>query len=182
MKAAARNWSFRKRRAFASRSSSSRAARRRTGARARRCPGGRRNCRWRTRKAVARRFMRARSRAGSKRPGASCFASRGSRRVRNELKGSRGRRRRALDRRPPPGRRARGEQQFGGQGCYLIDFYHVCEYLGAASAAIAPDPVARDAWMETQKGALKDGRLDAVLQRAVAANDNSPDTSLRRTA
>jgi hypothetical protein len=32
------------------------------------------------------------------------------------------------------------EEQFGDQGCYLIDFYHVCEYLGAASAAIAPDP------------------------------------------
>ena len=30
------------------------------------------------------------------------------------------------------------EQQFGDQGCYLIDFYHVCEYLAAASAAIAP--------------------------------------------
>ena len=50
------------------------------------------------------------------------------------------------------------EQQFGDQGCYLIDFYHVCEYLGAASAAIAPDPVARDAWIETQKEALKDER------------------------
>ena len=57
----------------------------------------------------------------------------------------------------------RGEQQFGDQGCYLIDFYHVCEYLAAASAAIAPDPVARDAWMETQKEALRGGRLDAVM-------------------
>jgi hypothetical protein len=61
------------------------------------------------------------------------------------------------------------EEQFGDQGCYLIDFYHVCEYLGAASAAIAPDPGARDAWMETQKEALKDGRLDAVL-RALAGH------------
>ncbi len=32
--------------------------------------------RWRTRKGTARRFMRARSRAGSKRPGASCFPAR----------------------------------------------------------------------------------------------------------
>jgi hypothetical protein len=47
------------------------------------------------------------------------------------------------------------ERQFGDQGCYLIDFYHVCEYLAAASAAIAPDPVARDAGMERQKDALK---------------------------
>src|SRR5208337_2195992 len=59
------------------------------------------------------------------------------------------------------------EQQFGDQGCYLIDFYHVCEYLGAASAAIAPDPAARSAWMETQKEALKGGRLDAVLRALV---------------
>ncbi len=55
------------------------------------------------------------------------------------------------------------EAQFGRQGRYLIDFYHVCEYLAAASEAIAPDPAARSAWMETQKEALKDGRLDAVL-------------------
>ena len=66
------------------------------------------------------------------------------------------------------------EQQFGDQGCYLIDFYHVCEYLGAASAAIAPDPVARDAWIETQKEALKDGRLDAVLQ-ALAGHCEPPE-------
>lgn len=56
------------------------------------------------------------------------------------------------------------EEQFGDQGSYLIDFYHVCEYLAAASEAIAPDPAARRAWMETQKEALKGGRLDAVLQ------------------
>ena len=52
------------------------AARGRTSARARRCPGGRRSCRWRTRKAAARRFTRARSRAGSKRPGGSCCPAR----------------------------------------------------------------------------------------------------------
>ena len=66
------------------------------------------------------------------------------------------------------------EQQFGDQGCYLIDFYHVCEYLAAASAAIAPDPVARDAWMETQKEALRGGRLDAVM-RALAGHCEPPE-------
>jgi hypothetical protein len=66
------------------------------------------------------------------------------------------------------------EQQFGDQGSYLIDFYHVCEYLAAASAAIAPDPVARDGWMETQKEALKGGRLDAVL-RALAGHCEPPE-------
>ena len=29
------------------------------------------------------------------------------------------------------------EEQFGDQGSYLIDFYHVCEYLSAAAEAIA---------------------------------------------
>ena len=59
------------------------------------------------------------------------------------------------------------EEQFGDQGSYLIDFYHVCEYLSEAAKVIAPEPVARDAWMETQKDALKTGRLDEVLQALV---------------
>ncbi len=66
------------------------------------------------------------------------------------------------------------EEQFGDQGRYLIDFYHVCEYLGAASEAIAPNPAARSAWMETQKEALKGGRLDAVL-RALAGHCEPPE-------
>ena len=43
---------------------------------ARRCLGGRRSCRWRTRKGAGRRLMRAGSRAECKRPGAGCFAAR----------------------------------------------------------------------------------------------------------
>src|SRR5208283_4308541 len=71
------------------------------------------------------------------------------------------------------------EPQFADQGRYLIDFNHVCEYLGAASAAIAPDPDARDGWMETQKEALKDGRLDAVL-RALAGHCEPPEAGDER--
>jgi len=56
------------------------------------------------------------------------------------------------------------ERQFGEQGRYLIDFYHVCEYLSEAAKAIASQEAARKVWMETQKDALKDGRLNAVLQ------------------
>ena len=56
------------------------------------------------------------------------------------------------------------EEQFGDQGRYLIDFYHVCEYLSAAAAAIASDAAAREAWIETQKEAIKSGRLDTTLQ------------------
>jgi hypothetical protein len=55
------------------------------------------------------------------------------------------------------------EDLFGEQGSYLIDFYHVCEYLSAASKTIAPDAAAGKAWMEAQKDALKTGRVDAVL-------------------
>ncbi len=55
------------------------------------------------------------------------------------------------------------EERFGEQGSYLIDFYHVCEYLSAASKTIAPDPAAGKAWMEAQKEALKTGRAGAVL-------------------
>ncbi len=67
------------------------------------------------------------------------------------------------------------EQQFGGQARYLIDFYHVCEYLSAAATGIWPaDTVAREAWIETQKAALKAGRLDAVLQ-ALAAQYEAPE-------
>jgi hypothetical protein len=61
------------------------------------------------------------------------------------------------------------EQQFGDQGSYLIDFYQVCEYLAAAAETIAPAAAARKTWMETQKQALKSGRLDAVL-RAIAGH------------
>ena len=63
----------------------------------------------------------------------------------------------------------------------MIDFYHVCEYLAAVSEAIAPDPAARSAFLETQKDALKSGRLDAVL-RALAEYCEPPKstTSMRR--
>ncbi len=71
------------------------------------------------------------------------------------------------------------EQQFGDQGGYLIDFYHVCEYLSAAAEAIAPAAAAREAWMEAQKEALKGGRLDATL-RALAGHCEAPDVDDER--
>ena len=141
-----RKLNFRKRRASASQSSSrrtaawfrssSRVARGKTSARARRCLGGRRSCRWRTRKGAGRRFMRARSRAESKRPGVSCFAARfaplGALKVHAVGDGA-------------PWIVGQVEARFGDQGRYLIDFYHVCEYLAAASEAIAPDAARREA-------------------------------------
>ncbi len=55
------------------------------------------------------------------------------------------------------------EERFGTRGSYLIDFYHVCEYLSAAVKTIAPDPAVEKACIETQKDALKAGRAEAVL-------------------
>jgi hypothetical protein len=68
------------------------------------------------------------------------------------------------------------EQRFGTQGSYLIDLYHVCEYLSEAGKVISATPAAREAWMETQKDALKTGRLDEVL-RALAPHREPPETS-----
>jgi hypothetical protein len=66
------------------------------------------------------------------------------------------------------------EERFGTQGSYLIDFYHVCEYLSAAAKAIMPDGAALDPWIEAQKNALKTGRLDSVLA-ALAPHIETPE-------
>jgi hypothetical protein len=68
------------------------------------------------------------------------------------------------------------EHLFGEQGRYLIDFYHVCEYLSAAAKTIAPDAAAGKGWMEAQKDALKTGRVDEVL-RALAPHREAADVS-----
>jgi hypothetical protein len=68
------------------------------------------------------------------------------------------------------------EDLFGEQGSYLIDFYHVCEYLSAAAKTIAPDAAAGKAWMEAQKDALKTGRVDAVLG-ALVPHREAPDVT-----
>jgi hypothetical protein len=52
-------------------------------------------------------------------------------------------------------------EQFGTQGQYLVDFFHVCDYLAAAAKVCAPeDP---KAWLERQKARLKANRSAAVL-------------------
>ena len=59
--------------------------------------------------------------------------------------------------------------QFGTQGSYLVDFFHVCEYLGEAAPVCAADHP--QAWLDVQKERLKanqvgggPGRLGAVRQ------------------
>ena len=54
------------------------------------------------------------------------------------------------------------EAQFGSQAKYLVDFYHLCDYLAAAAEIIAGnDP---PAWMEERKQWLKDNRWKDVLE------------------
>ena len=50
--------------------------------------------------------------------------------------------------------------QFGGRGQYLVDFWHVSEYLGAAAPVIQPQkPVA---WRRRQQGRLLENQVAAV--------------------
>lgn len=54
------------------------------------------------------------------------------------------------------------EERFGAQATYLVDFYHVCEYLGAAATVC--DPKNTKAWMEEQKVLLKQSQAMEVLK------------------
>ena len=50
--------------------------------------------------------------------------------------------------------------QLGAQGSYLIDFYHLCEYLAAAASSGSETP---KAWLEEQKARFKSGRNAEAL-------------------
>ena len=67
------------------------------------------------------------------------------------------------------------EAQFGSQAQYLVDFYHVCDYLAAAGEVIAGND--HPAWMEEKKDWLKDNRWKDVLEalRASLEPANIPD-------
>jgi hypothetical protein len=54
------------------------------------------------------------------------------------------------------------ECQFGTQATYLVDFYHGCEYLAAASKICCPTQT--QTWMAQQKTFLKTNQAKAVLQ------------------
>ncbi|MCG3147018.1 MAG: ISKra4 family transposase ISTvi1 [Verrucomicrobiae bacterium] len=59
------------------------------------------------------------------------------------------------------------QEQFGTQGKYLVDFYHVSEYLAAAAAVIQPRQPQR--WLHRQQDRLLQNRVPAVL-RSLAAH------------
>jgi hypothetical protein len=64
------------------------------------------------------------------------------------------------------------DQHFGGQGRYLVDFYHVSEYLAAAAPTCAPaDPAA---WRERQAQRLKTNQVEAVLCELAAHLEPEP--------
>jgi hypothetical protein len=69
---------------------------------------------------------------------------------------------------------------FGLQGEYLIDFYHLCEYLADAAEHCAPR-VEREAWLEEQQGRAKESHITEVLEAltphlepACVSNENAP--------
>lgn len=51
--------------------------------------------------------------------------------------------------------------KFGLQASYLVDFYHVCEYLASAAKSCAFE--ADEAWLEIQKELLKNNEYERVL-------------------
>jgi len=54
------------------------------------------------------------------------------------------------------------EDKFGSQGHYLIDFYHVCEYLVAASSRCCD--INPNGWVEKQKKYLKNNKFLQVIE------------------
>jgi hypothetical protein len=58
-------------------------------------------------------------------------------------------------------------EQFGPAGRYLVDFYHVSEYLAAAASKIAP--AAPERWRRRQQGRLLNNEVGGVL-RALAGH------------
>jgi len=75
--------------------------------------------------------------------------------------------------------------QFGTQAQYLVDFYHVCDYLSAAGDAIAAND--KHAWMEEKKTWLKENRwadllrnLEPALEPEDVPDAESPVRACRR--
>ena len=67
------------------------------------------------------------------------------------------------------------DRVFGTQAEFLIDFYHLCDYLSAASKICAPDNSIK--WFEKQKDLMKDNQVTAVLQKLMPhiESDSVPD-------
>jgi len=67
------------------------------------------------------------------------------------------------------------KKNFGQQGSYLVDFFHVCDYLSAAAQGISKEPSQQQVWLAQQKTRLKTDGLNALLNE-LQANLESPET------
>ena len=56
--------------------------------------------------------------------------------------------------------------KFGAQASYLVDFYHVCEYLAAASKTCEPNN--HRAWAKQQEDLLKQNEFESVIKNLAA--------------
>ncbi len=67
------------------------------------------------------------------------------------------------------------DRVFGPQADFLIDFYHLCDYLAAASKRCAPDHPS--VWLEQKKQEMKENRVSDVLDalKAHIEPDSVPD-------
>lgn len=70
-------------------------------------------------------------------------------------------------------------QQFATQGRYLVDFYHVCEYLAAAAPACAlQDPstwlAEQQEWLKTNQTAIVIGALLGVIEPPTQPDEQAP--------
>ena len=77
------------------------------------------------------------------------------------------------------------EKNFGTNMVYLIDFYHLCEYLSLAASHCAPKEEKR--WVEAQKSLLKQSDIAGVLsalkphvESYEVPNENAPVRSCYR--
>lgn len=70
------------------------------------------------------------------------------------------------------------KKNFGQQGSYLVDFFHVCDYLSAAAQGIATESAQQQAWLVQQKERLKTDGLNALLNE-LQANQESAHTPRR---
>lgn len=71
------------------------------------------------------------------------------------------------------------DRQFGTQQRYLLDFFHVCDYLAAAAKVLEPDAESQKIWMDNQKDRLKCGHLGEVLAE-LAHRCGSPDDDVTK--
>jgi uncharacterized protein UPF0236 len=69
--------------------------------------------------------------------------------------------------------------RFGAQGRYLVDFYHVSDYLAAAAPRCGGAQA--DDWRRRQQEALRQNRLDGVLAELGAHVETAQEVAVART-